>query len=1025
MGSYDSGRAADFGGISIEARRADSLNGIRFDSNRDAPTSANDVILYRGAGSSLRFWGGSSATTLGSAGGLVNFSLNDGYDDGSSITVDGDAVTLNGSHATNNLLNLRYVGSGTGNMIDIQNDSTGSDWSDIIGTDNTWAVSSAGALTCISIADSATDATLQVNGNGTGGVTIGGVSSGIVTITPASTLTGAVTATTSITITGSAGANVFTVSAGDLVVTDGSITLSDADQAVTVSVTNNTSTTANMTLFTGSGTFTGTGANSFFNVTQSGLTSGTAFTVIANAGTTSVGIVDFSMTALSSGSALRVTGGGTAMTSGGKVIEVAMGAATDGVGMTITTTGAYVGAGVLQIVANSATSATGLLDVSATGLPSGSAVLITSSTANFTTGGKMIELAMVAATAGNGLTVTTTGAYPGTGMILVTAGAATTGILVSLVSTTGMTTGSLLRGTTSTAGALATNGVFSFSGTGAHTSTSNTGLLDVRSSGLVGTGTLVNFMTTAAAQLTDTVLNIEMSGFTTGYTGTMVRITSPSTTGACTLVTILGDAMTTDGRALDISVDALTTGIGLNIANSGGAMTTGSLVRVAVAGTGAIATNGIISFSHTGAFTSTSATDGGFVEIKANDTTAGVVLNLVADALTTGLGVHLSNGTSAMTSGSLLRVTASGTGAIATNGLVSFTHNGVFTSTSATDGGFVEIKANDTTAGTVLNLVADALTTGLGVHLSNGSSAMTSGSLLRVTTGGTGAIATNGIVSFTHTGNFTSTSAIDGGFVEIKANDTTAGTVFNLVADALTTGIGMHISNGTVATTTGSLLRVTAGGTGAVATNGIVSFVHTGIYTSTTVGFVNISASGTTGGTVATVTGAAVTDGVGLQISNAAITTGRHLSILGAAGATMFSVLVNGATTIAGSASGTAALTITAGDILMSAGILRQAVTATITADVGSVQGGSPLTRGVNEVSVCANSGDAVTLPAAAVGQTVYIVNHGAASCDVFPASGDNINEVGADTAKALAVNAAMVCYAWSTGDWECNTLAR
>ena len=81
MGSYDSGRASDFGGINIEARRADSLNGIRFDSNRDAPTSANDVILYRGAGSSLRFWDGSSATTLGSAGGLVNFSLNDAYDD--------------------------------------------------------------------------------------------------------------------------------------------------------------------------------------------------------------------------------------------------------------------------------------------------------------------------------------------------------------------------------------------------------------------------------------------------------------------------------------------------------------------------------------------------------------------------------------------------------------------------------------------------------------------------------------------------------------------------------------------------------------------------------------------------------------------------------------------------------------------------------------------------------------------------------------------------------------------------------
>src|SRR3990167_8567186 len=160
------------------------------------------------------------------------------------------------------------------------------------------------------------------------------------------------------------------------------------------------------------------------------------------------------------------------------------------------------------------------------------------------------------------------------------------GVGLQLEGTTGMTTGSLLRGTTSTAGALATNGVYSLRGTGAHTSTSNTGLFDVRSSGLVGTGTLVNFMTTSAAQLTDTLLNLEMSGFTTGYDGTMVRIKNPGTTGTATMVLIEVVGITSGGRALDISVDALTTGIGLNIANSGGAMTTGSLIRVAVAGTG-------------------------------------------------------------------------------------------------------------------------------------------------------------------------------------------------------------------------------------------------------------------------------------------------------------------------------------------------------------------------------------------------------------------------------------------------------
>ena len=98
---------------------------------------------------------------------------------------------------------------------------------------------------------------------------------------------------------------------------------------------------------------------------------------------------------------------------------------------------------------------------------------------------------------------------------------------------------------------------------------------------------------------------------------------------------------------------------------------------------------------------------------------------------------------------------ASGTGAIATNGIVSLTHAGVFTSTSSVDGGFVEVKANSTTAGTIVNVVGSGLTTGIMLSMSNGTSAMTSGSLIRLAASGTGAIATNGIVSLTHAGIFT------------------------------------------------------------------------------------------------------------------------------------------------------------------------------------------------------------------------------------------------------------------------------
>lgn len=75
-----------------------------------------------------------------------------------------------------------------------------------------------------------------------------------------------------------------------------------------------------------------------------------------------------------------------------------------------------------------------------------------------------------------------------------------------------------------------------------------------------------------------------------------------------------------------------------------------------------------------------------------------------------------------------------------------------------------------------------------------------------------------------------------------------------------------------------------------------------------------------------------------------------------------------------------------------------------ITADVGSSQGDGPLTSSLNVISTCANAGDAVTLPAIfSIGTMVFIKNNGAASCDVFPASGDDLGQ-GANTAEALGV---------------------
>ena len=199
----------------------------------------------------------------------------------------------------------------------------------------------------------------------------------------------------------------------------------------------------------------------------------------------------------------------------------------------------------------------------------------------------------------------------------------------------------------------------------------------------------------------------------------------------------------------------------------------------------------------------------------------------------------------------------------------------------------------------------------------------------------------------------------------------------------------------------------------------------TGVYIGT-VGVVDINASSATSGNIVSIDGTGLTTGTALLINTttATLTSGFYIRCNDGA-ATDFSVGDFGATIIAGTAALTAALTLTAGDIVMSDGVFRNAVTATITADVGSVQGGNPITRSIVEIAVSGTTGDSVTLPAAATGQTVLITNHGVNSVDVFPASGDAINEGSADAAKAVAANAGLICFAYDATNWECWTMAR
>ena len=71
------------------------------------------------------------------------------------------------------------------------------------------------------------------------------------------------------------------------------------------------------------------------------------------------------------------------------------------------------------------------------------------------------------------------------------------------------------------------------------------------------------------------------------------------------------------------------------------------------------------------------------------------------------------------------------------------------------------------------------------------------------------------------------------------------------------------------------------------------------------------------------------------------------------------------------------------------------------------------------EIAVCANAGDAVTLPGAAAGKLVVIANNGANSADVFPASGDKIDGGSANVAVALPAGQNRIYICQDATDWD------
>ena len=100
-------------------------------------------------------------------------------------------------------------------------------------------------------------------------------------------------------------------------------------------------------------------------------------------------------------------------------------------------------------------------------------------------------------------------------------------------------------------------------------------------------------------------------------------------------------------------------------------------------------------------------------------------------------------------------------------------------------------------------------------------------------------------------------------------------------------------------------------------------------------------------------------------------------------------------------------------------GYIYRSVSDGLTASTTQTQGQQPLTTEINVVTAVANANDVVTLPAAVSGMKIVIINHGANTLQVFPASGDAIDGGAADASVTQATTVNDVYYAINGNNWE------
>lgn len=425
-------------------------------------TAPTDTDAYmRGiafVGTSPYYWTGTAWVAFGSGGGGSTWEDLYALDNTFNVS-GGSGFTIAGSMANgNDVLTVTVDSSASGDAIQITQAGSGAD---IKGTSATWSVSKAGAATFASE-----------------------------------------------TISGTAGSTIFTVTAGDLVVSDGSLAITDADNAATFTVTNNTATSASVFVVAGSGVFTGSTTTSFLTITPSGMTTGTAV-YLPVAGLTTGKALHVVANALTTGLVVNVTSSATAITGAGRLLAV-------------NHTGATSTSGVLAEVSSAANDETVIFKVtSSAALALGVALQVSAS--SLTTGKGIDASDLNALTTGIGLHIASSAtAITGAGRLL-------------YVNHTGAT------GTSATLTEIAS------------AANDETVVFKVTGSAALAAGKLVNL--SAAALTTGTILDI--SDNTAATTGKAVNVVMNSAdTGTRSVVYIKQDHASASGAtALEVAQD--------------------------------------------------------------------------------------------------------------------------------------------------------------------------------------------------------------------------------------------------------------------------------------------------------------------------------------------------------------------------------------------------------------------------------------------------------------------------------------